>query len=139
MGKLDLPFRFRRHAIAGCGTIPPGADSSQYVAITHGARALQNQRAMHAAVGADDEADFDLRYGSGWEKQRIRCGQSLRRPGVFATCARAHVRDVAELGGARGDLPDPVFALGQDGLAGTHRRNRQGSIAGGGNREDQKP
>src|SRR5271170_1156477 len=54
-GKLDLPFRFGRHAVAGRGTIPPGAHRSQDVAVARGAHALQNERTMHATVGADDE------------------------------------------------------------------------------------
>jgi hypothetical protein len=58
-GKLDLPFCFSRHAIAGRGTISPGAHGSQNIAVTRRSGALKNQRTMHPAVRTDDKADFN--------------------------------------------------------------------------------
>jgi len=138
-GKLDLPFRFGGHSVAGGGTIAPRADGSQHVAVTRGTPAPQNQRTMHAAVGTDDEAYFDFQSRFDRDQQRVGRGEGLRRPGVFAARARAHMRDVAELGGARGRLEGLVFALGYECLTQTRTWNLHGSGAGSGNREDKEP
>ncbi len=111
-GKFDFPFRLRGHAIAGCGTIPPGSDSLQHVAITHRAGTLQNQRTTHAAIGTDDEAYFNLESRLDWNQQRIGRGQRFRRLGIFATRARARMRNVAKLGSAGGSLENLMLALG---------------------------
>jgi len=136
-GKLDLAFRFGRNAVAGCGTIPPGADGLQDVAVAHGADALQNEWAMHASVGANDKADFYLHAGSRGNHQWVGRSQSFGRLSIFAARTCAHVRHVAELGGARGSSPDLMFALRQSCLAHPRRGSLHGS--GGRNCEEQKP
>lgn len=59
--KLDLAFRFGGDTVAGGGTISPGADGAENVAIASAASAFENQRAVHKTVGTNDEADFYLR------------------------------------------------------------------------------
>src|SRR5271155_3358781 len=111
-GKFDFPFRFRGHAVAGGGTIPPGTNRSQDVAVARRPAALQNQRTMHAAIGTDDEAHFHLEPRLDRHQQGIGRGQRFWWLSIFAARTRAHMWDVAELGGARGSLEDLVFALG---------------------------
>src|SRR5271156_1673672 len=76
-GKLDLPFRVGGHPVASCGTITPAANRSQDIAVAGGSGALQNQRTVHAPVGADDEAHFHLQSCDGRNQQRIGSGQCL--------------------------------------------------------------
>src|SRR5271168_4153340 len=135
-GKLYLPFGLGGHAVTSCGTIAPGPDGSQHVAVAHGASALQNQRTVHAAVRPDDETYFDSESRFDRNQQRIRRGQRFRRLGIFAARARAHMRDVTELGGARWSLENLVFAAAQDCLARARSWNRHGSRAGSGKCED---
>jgi len=63
--KLDLAFGFCGDTVAGGGTITPGADGAQNAAIAGAASAFENQRAVHEAVSADDEADFHFRVAAG--------------------------------------------------------------------------
>src|SRR5208283_5528878 len=136
--KLDLAFRFGRNAVAGCGTIPPAAKRLQNVAIAKNAAALQNEGAMHAPVGTDDEAD--LHFGSGHCRgdQRVGGSQGLGGPAIFAAGAGADVWHIRKFGSTVRRLPDLVFALGQHCVA--HIRNRSlhrsGSVA---DSEDEKP
>jgi len=100
-GKLDLALGLCRNAVAGGRTISPGADNLENVAIAGCACALQNERAVDPAIGANDETHFDLAVASGGTEQRIRSGQRLRRLNVFARPWRAHVRHTGEFGVAR--------------------------------------
>jgi len=93
-GKLNLPLCFGRYSIAGRGTVSPGANRLKYVAVSHWPRALQNERAVHTSVRANDEADFDLDRRN---HQRIGSGKSLGRLVVFAARPRTHVRHLAKL------------------------------------------
>src|SRR5260370_19263901 len=138
-GKFDLPFGFGGHAIAGCGTIPPGAHGPQNVAVARRAGALKNQRTMHPAVSTDDEADFDHEPCACRSQQRIRRSEGLRRACSLAPSSRAHMGNVSKFGGAPGGLPDQMLALGDDTLSWRIRSNLHGSGAGSGNGEDQKP
>ncbi len=138
-GKLDLSFRFRRNAIAGGRAIPPSANSPQHVAVARGSGALQNQRATHPPISANDEGDLDFHSCSGREQERIRRGQSFRLLSVFAAQGRIRVRDVAKLGSAPEKFPDLMFAPVQGGLAQPSRWIMQRNVAGGGNCKHQNP
>jgi hypothetical protein len=70
-GELDLPFRFRGHAIASCRAIPPGSDGSQEVAVARRSGALQDQGTTHEPVRTDDEAYLHLHSCSCQDQQRI--------------------------------------------------------------------
>jgi hypothetical protein len=59
-GKLNVAFSLGGYAVAGCGAIPPGANGAQNVAVADSPGALQNKRAVHAAVSADNECDLDV-------------------------------------------------------------------------------
>ena len=74
MGKLDLAFSFGRNAVAGRRAISPVAHGLQDIAIAGRTGALKDQRAVYAAVRADDEADFDFRTHTWRNKQGIRRG-----------------------------------------------------------------
>jgi len=73
-GKFDLAFGFGGHAVAGCGTIPPGANRSQHNAVTDCASAFQNEGTVYTSIGSDDEADFHFLPAARWNQHRIRRG-----------------------------------------------------------------
>jgi hypothetical protein len=70
-GKLYLAFDLSGHAIAGCGTISPGADGLDDVPISDWTAAFQNERTVDVTVGADDEAYFHLTTQGHWDYQWI--------------------------------------------------------------------
>jgi hypothetical protein len=116
-GKFDLAFRLRGHSVARCRTIPPGANGSQDVAVSHRTGALQDQGTMHPPIGANDEADLHFHSRIGRNQGGIRSHQSLWRPRVLTTRSRAHMREIAILGGAPEPLPELPLAFTQDGMA----------------------
>lgn len=66
--ELDFAFGFGGHAIAGCRTIAPCLHGSQDVPIARRSGALEDQRTVNAAIGADDEAYFHLLPCKRWDQ-----------------------------------------------------------------------
>lgn len=110
VGKLDLPFGFRRHAIASRRAVSPRAHRLQNSAVAGQAGTLQNQRAVHTSVGADDKADSDLLSAGERRKNGIGCGECLRRTNVFAL-RPSHMWNIDKLLGTRKSAQDFRFAL----------------------------
>ncbi len=68
---------------------------------------------MHSSIRANDEADLNVLPKSEGHRQRIGCGQRLGWSGIFATRARAYVRNLAELGAAVRALPHSMLPIGE--------------------------
>src|SRR5579864_963577 len=96
-GKLNLSFRLGRDTIAGCGPVPPAANGSQYVAIGFRTGALQNQRAVHAAIGPDNKADLHPVDVLARYQERVRRGQPLWRPDLLAASTEVEAGNLPEL------------------------------------------
>ncbi len=99
-GKLDLPLDFGGHAIASRRAISPAAHDLQHIPIPGQSRAFQNQRAVHTAIGSDNEADLHSTPIRRRCEHRIGGRQCFRRLYVLANGARADVRHADELRGS---------------------------------------
>src|SRR6202044_3511342 len=118
-GKLNLALLPRRHPVKSNRAVTPSAYGLQNITVAHRSAALQNQRAVYAAICPDDEAY--LHHGSRNHRnyQRIRRSQSFWGVSILAARTRADVRHIAIFGGANGSLPQPVLSLRQSRLAKT--------------------
>ena len=84
--KLDGCFGFSGNAVAGCGTVSPSAHSAQGVSILRPPGALEDERTMNAAVGADDKTYTDLEVLTPSVQEQVgsgdgfgeRCGSATR-------------------------------------------------------------
>ena len=112
-GKLDFPFRLRRHPVAGRRTISPGPYRLQNMAIAGEASALENERAVHAPIGSDDKAHSYFLTACGTRQQRIRRSQRLGRLNFLTRRPRADMAYIDELGGASERPGNLALTLGE--------------------------
>jgi hypothetical protein len=113
-GKFNLSFRFGRNAVAGGWAIFPRTNRAQDVAVARGPSTLEDERTVHASIGADDKADLHLCAGYAPDHQRRGRGKSLGWLNISATCRRSSgVGYVAECGGFGQRLPGHKLTLRQ--------------------------
>ena len=84
-GKFNLSFRFGRNAVASGWAIFPRPNRAQDVAVARGPSTLQDERTVHASIGADDKADLHFCAGYAPDHQRRGSGESLGWLDISAT------------------------------------------------------
>ena len=97
-GKLNFALGLGGDAVAHRGTIAPGANGLENRLIVGSTGALEDQRAMHAAVGAHDKTNPHLERRITRIEYRVGSGQSLGGICLLAARTGGSVRHVGKLG-----------------------------------------
>ena len=111
--KTRCGLRSRWDTVAHGGAIPPAAHGFEDRLIFRGSGTLENEWAMHTAVGSNDEAHlhFDGRITAA--QHGIRRSESLGRMGLLTAGAHRGVRHVGEFGVVDGRAPKLPLVDGQ--------------------------
>lgn len=104
-------FGIHGNAVAERGTITPEADRAQYKLVFAGTAAVEDEGAVHASVGANDEADAHAQIAGLNVQQRVRGEQGFGRTDASTSRQGQRLRHGRKFGNVRGNTAQVLFQL----------------------------